>query len=148
MNLKLTIEYDGTDYCGWQAQPNSAAIQDVIEQGLEKILGAKIRLIASGRTDAGVHALGQVANFFYEGEIDLWRLRVFSVRAMAKVEEHPSALRQDDLRRVAVSYGIENHSVCFGHRFSPSLLALFSFSEPDERAGMATLTRILDYLIL
>jgi tRNA pseudouridine38-40 synthase len=75
MNLKLTIEYDGIDYCGWQAQPNGRAIQDVIEQGLEKILGAKIRLTASGRTDAGVHALGQVANFTHDGEIDLWRLQ-------------------------------------------------------------------------
>ena len=75
MNLKLTIEYDGTDYCGWQAQPNGRAVQDVVEQGLEKILGAKIRLTASGRTDAGVHALGQVANFFCEGALDFWRLQ-------------------------------------------------------------------------
>src|SRR3989442_87918 len=75
MNIKLTIEYDGTDYCGWQAQPNGRAIQDVIEQALEKILGVRTRLNASGRTDAGVHALGQVANFFYDGETDLWRLQ-------------------------------------------------------------------------
>ena len=75
MNVKLTIEYDGTEYCGWQAQPNGRAIQDVIEQGLEKILGAKIRLNGSGRTDAGVHAIGQVANFIHEGEIDFFRLQ-------------------------------------------------------------------------
>ena len=75
MNIKLTIEYDGTGYCGWQAQPNGRAIQDVLEQALEKILGAKIRLTASGRTDAGVHALGQVANFIYDGQVDLWRLQ-------------------------------------------------------------------------
>ena len=75
MNTKLTIEYDGTDYCGWQAQPNGRAIQDVLEQALEKILGVKIRLTASGRTDAGVHALGQVANFIYDGQVDLWRLQ-------------------------------------------------------------------------
>ena len=75
MNIKLAIEYDGTDYCGWQVQPNGRAIQEILEQALEKIIGVKIRLNASGRTDAGVHALGQVANFIYAGEIDLWRLQ-------------------------------------------------------------------------
>ncbi len=75
MNIKLTIEYDGTNYCGWQVQPNGRAIQEVLEQAVEKILGVKIRLNASGRTDAGVHALGQVANFFYDGNVDLWRLQ-------------------------------------------------------------------------
>ena len=75
MNIKLTIEYDGTDYCGWQVQPNGRAIQEVLEQALEKILGVKTRLNASGRTDAGVHALGQVANFIYDGQVDLWRLQ-------------------------------------------------------------------------
>jgi tRNA pseudouridine38-40 synthase len=75
MNIKLTIEYDGTDYCGWQAQPNGTSVQQTIEAALEKILGAKIRLNGSGRTDAGVHALGQVANFVCDGEVDLWRLQ-------------------------------------------------------------------------
>lgn len=75
MNIKLTIEYDGTEYCGWQAQPNGTSIQQTVEAALEKILGAKIRLNGSGRTDAGVHALGQVANFVYDGEVDLWRLQ-------------------------------------------------------------------------
>ncbi len=74
MNIKLTIEYDGTNYCGWQIQPNGQTIQQVLEQALEKILGVKIRLNGSGRTDSGVHALGQVANFVYGGDIDLWRL--------------------------------------------------------------------------
>jgi tRNA pseudouridine38-40 synthase len=59
----LTIEYDGTGYHGWQSQKNALAIQDVIEGALKKLTGENIRLIASGRTDAGVHALGQVANF-------------------------------------------------------------------------------------
>jgi tRNA pseudouridine38-40 synthase len=76
MNIKLSIEYDGTDYCGWQAQPNGRSIQEVVEQALGKILGAQIRINGSGRTDSGVHALGQVANFIYDGgDIDLWRLQ-------------------------------------------------------------------------
>jgi tRNA pseudouridine38-40 synthase len=64
-NLKLEIEYEGTNYCGWQVQNSShkKSIQEVIEKTLRRILQEKIRLIASGRTDAGVHALAQVANF-------------------------------------------------------------------------------------
>lgn len=62
-NIRLTIEYDGKDFNGWQKQPNKLNIQGEIEKVLEKITGEEIELIASGRTDAGVHAIGQVANF-------------------------------------------------------------------------------------
>lgn len=62
-NIKLLISYDGTDYHGWQRQPGQRTIQGTIEEALMKILGEKINLQAAGRTDAGVHALGQVANF-------------------------------------------------------------------------------------
>ena len=62
-NIKLTIEYDGKDFNGWQKQPNKLNIQGSIESAIEQITGEKIELYASGRTDAGVHALGQVANF-------------------------------------------------------------------------------------
>jgi tRNA pseudouridine38-40 synthase len=63
-NIKLVIEYDGTHFHGWQVQNhNSRTVQGVIEKALEQIFQKKIRLIGSGRTDSGVHALGQVANF-------------------------------------------------------------------------------------
>ncbi len=62
-NIRLTIQYEGTNYCGWQRQPNGMSIQQRIEEALEPINGAPLRLYGSGRTDAGVHALGQVANF-------------------------------------------------------------------------------------
>ena len=62
-NIKLTIEYDGKDFNGWQKQPNKLNIQGEIERAIESITGEKVELIASGRTDAGVHAIGQVANF-------------------------------------------------------------------------------------
>lgn len=62
-NFRLTIEYDGTRYHGWQVQPNGPSIQQEIESAIETMTQNKIRLLASGRTDAGVHALGQVANF-------------------------------------------------------------------------------------
>ncbi len=62
-NYKLTIKYIGTNYHGWQRQKNQITVQETIEKKLEHLFKEKIRLIASGRTDAGVHALGQVANF-------------------------------------------------------------------------------------
>lgn len=62
-NIKLVIEYDGTNYHGWQVQPNALTIQEVIEKKIEMMTQHRVRLIASGRTDTGVHALGQVANF-------------------------------------------------------------------------------------
>jgi tRNA pseudouridine38-40 synthase len=62
-NIKLLIEYDGTNYHGWQIQPNGLTIQEVIEKKVEVMTGEPVRLIASGRTDAGVHAIGQVAHF-------------------------------------------------------------------------------------
>ena len=62
-NIKLTIEYDGKDFNGWQKQPSKLNIQGTIEQAIGRITGEEIKLDASGRTDAGVHSLGQVANF-------------------------------------------------------------------------------------
>lgn len=62
-NIKLIIEYDGKDFNGWQKQPTKLNIQGEIERAIREITGEEVDLIASGRTDAGVHALGQVANF-------------------------------------------------------------------------------------
>jgi len=58
--LKLTLAYDGTAYAGWQVQPGCRTVQGTLETVLEQITGQRIRVLASGRTDAGVHALGQV----------------------------------------------------------------------------------------
>jgi tRNA pseudouridine38-40 synthase len=61
--VKLTLEYDGTRYVGWQVQPNGLAVQEVVERALATLHEAPRRVTAAGRTDAGVHALGQVASF-------------------------------------------------------------------------------------
>jgi tRNA pseudouridine38-40 synthase len=62
-NFKLTIEYDGTAYCGWQRQAEDPTLQETIEAALSVMTRETIRVIGSGRTDAGVHALGQTAHF-------------------------------------------------------------------------------------
>jgi tRNA pseudouridine38-40 synthase len=59
----LTIEYDGTDYVGWQIQPNGSSIQEMVEHALARLLGESVRVHSSGRTDAGVHARGMVVHF-------------------------------------------------------------------------------------
>lgn len=70
-NIKLTIEYDGKNFAGWQTQPDKESIQGEIERAISEVTGEKVELIGSGRTDAGVHALGQVANFHTESNIDI-----------------------------------------------------------------------------
>ena len=61
--IHLTVEYDGTNYAGWQRQANALAVQQVIEEALTKLTGARVVLHGASRTDAGVHALGQSAHF-------------------------------------------------------------------------------------
>lgn len=63
MRVKLTISYDGTELCGWQVQNNGVSAQGLIEEAIFKATGERVRVTGSGRTDAGVHAAGQVAHF-------------------------------------------------------------------------------------
>jgi tRNA pseudouridine38-40 synthase len=62
-NIKLTIEYDGRGFAGWQVQPRQRTVQGELEKAIHRLTSKKIRLYVAGRTDAGVHAIGQVANF-------------------------------------------------------------------------------------
>ncbi len=83
-NIKLTVEYDGTNYAGWQTQNScqlsgvgckQKTIQETIEKAIKKIIHKKVKLLGSGRTDAGVHAKGQVANFKTDSGITIEKLR-------------------------------------------------------------------------
>ena len=69
-NIRLTIAYQGTNYAGWQVQPNQPSVQGTIEAALNTLTGESIRIHGAGRTDAGVHAIGQVAHFACEEKID------------------------------------------------------------------------------
>lgn len=75
-NIKLTIEYDGKEFNGWQKQPSKLNIQGTIEQAIKTITGEDVDLQASGRTDAGVHALGQVANFKTNSNIPIEKMSI------------------------------------------------------------------------
>ncbi len=101
-NIVLIIAYDGTNYNGFQWQsPPRVAVQNVLEERLEKIFGDKIELAAAGRTDAGVHAFGQVVNFFTDGKIAVEKIPLAAstvlpsdivVREAREVDKNFSAL--------------------------------------------------------
>lgn len=75
-NIKLIIEYDGKPFNGWQKQPEKLNIQGEIERAIEEITGEKVELIASGRTDAGVHSFGQTANFKTNSNIPIEKFAI------------------------------------------------------------------------
>lgn len=75
MNVKLIVEYDGTRYHGWQTQANLETIQETLERAISTFLSTPTKITGSGRTDAGVHALGQVVNFHCEREDTPYRIR-------------------------------------------------------------------------
>ena len=68
-SYQIIVEYDGTEYVGWQIQKNGLSVQEVIQKTLAKVLKQKITLYGSGRTDSGVHAIGQSAHFILKKEI-------------------------------------------------------------------------------
>jgi len=68
-NIKLTIEYDGTNYHGWQQQVNAITVQETVKKAIDKLTGEDCKLTGASRTDEGVHAVGQVANFVTESNI-------------------------------------------------------------------------------
>ena len=74
-NIRLRLAYDGTGYVGWQVQPNGTSVQSCLESAIEQLTGTTTRVTAAGRTDSGVHALGQVANFSTESQIPIDNIR-------------------------------------------------------------------------
>ena len=97
-NYKITIAYDGTRYGGWQVQPNATSIQEVIQQTLGVFLRQNVKLIGSGRTDAGVHAMGQVANFHVNDVIDEYRF-IRSANGLL-----PKDIRINSIEKVPVEF--------------------------------------------
>ena len=147
MNIKLTLEYDGTDYHGWQVQPNGKTIQEVLEHALGEILQEKVRLHGSGRTDAGVHAMGQVANLVCSRDIDLWKLqrglngltsRDIVVKKAETVSDSFDARR--DARKRVYEYRIWNHPwpSVFHRRFA------YHVHYPLKRSAMEESIRVLE----
>lgn len=73
-NIRLVVSYDGTAYHGWQVQPNAISVQEILQKAIDKVVNEPAKIYGGARTDAGVHALGQVINFSSESGIDLTAL--------------------------------------------------------------------------
>ncbi len=118
-NIKLTIEYDGTDFCGWQKQVGLRTVEGVLNNALSVVLNEEVSIIGSGRTDAKVHALGQVANFKSETQIALDRfsraVNSYLPRdvAILSAEEVPMEFHSRyEPKRKTYIYKVQNGSVC------------------------------------
>ena len=87
MRYKVILAYDGRNYAGFQSQKNATAIQDIVEGAIERVFSEKIRIIMSSRTDAGVHAYGQVFHFDTDKEKDEGKLK-FSLNSLLPDDIH------------------------------------------------------------
>ena len=106
---KLTIEYDGTEFSGWQRQANGASIQQALEEALLALTGESLAVHGAGRTDAGVHALGQVAHVDLKRDWRGWRLREainahLAPQPIAVIEAEPAADDFDARRRAVMRH--------------------------------------------
>lgn len=137
-NLKLTIAYDGTDFAGWQIQPDLPTIQGVLASAIGRLTGEKVLPQGSGRTDAGVHALAQVATFATESVIPANNFLVAlndvlpaSVRVLAAEEVGPEFHARTSARAKTYRYRIYREAIC------PPFLGRFVWHYPyplDETA--------------
>jgi tRNA pseudouridine38-40 synthase len=132
-NIRLILSYDGTGFSGWQYQPNTRTVQGVLEEALEVILAGPVRVGGSGRTDAGVHALGQAANFRTASRIECGQLHRGLNALMAPdvrvltVEEVPDSF---DARRSA-AFRIYRYVIYTGPVISP-FLGRYAWHFPAE----------------
>lgn len=126
--IRLDISYDGTEFGGWQQQANARTVQECLEQALEKLCGRHIAIVGAGRTDSGVHALGQVASFPFEGTMPLSAfkhglhtflpndVRIVDATEIPIIdEERPFNARRDAVSKVYEYY------LLLGEAFSPIL---------------------------
>lgn len=125
-NIRLDIEYDGTDYSGWQVQNNAVTIQGKIEEAIEKVTGQKAPLHAAGRTDAGVHALGQVANFRidhylppekYRDAINYYLPKTILITGSTEVPDDFHARKSARSRHYRYMIGLQKSALYFNHRW-------------------------------
>lgn len=124
-NYKLIIQYDGSNYSGWQIQENALTVQQNIVDAIKIIIKEDVNLIGSGRTDAGVHALGQVANFRCNQELDLYKFQYslnsvlpqdISIKQIIKVDDSFHA--RFDAKKRSYIYLITDQKNPFFYKYS------------------------------
>jgi tRNA pseudouridine38-40 synthase len=130
-NLKMVLAYDGTDFCGWQVQPDAQSIQGTLSQAIGRITGEKVLPQGSGRTDAGVHALAQVASFTTESPIPAENLGKAlndilpaSIRVLEVMEKPAEFHARKSAQAKTYRYRIYRDTIC------PPFLARYAWHYP------------------
>src|SRR6476660_4205429 len=130
-NFKLVVAYDGTGFCGWQIQPEAPSIQGSLASAIGRITGEKTLPQGSGRTDAGVHALAQVATFALESPIPAENLRKAlndvlpkSIRILSVEEASPDFHARKSATAKTYRYRIYRDDIC------PPFLARYVYHYP------------------
>jgi len=124
-NYKLVIQYDGTEFSGWQIQNKASTIQGVLEEKINMLVKQKVNIIGSGRTDTGVHALGQVANFKIDQKLDLNKFTYSlnsvlpkSISVIDSREVHPEFHSRFDAKKRSYFYMFSNIKSPFYFNYS------------------------------
>ncbi len=139
--IKLLLEYDGTDYKGWQIQKTGLTIQGILEEKIVKITGKKSGVIGASRTDAGVHALGQVAAFRTETNLPTERIKGAlnallpqNIRIIDVSEVDNSFHPRNDVRRKSYFYIISNQKKpsAFVHKYAVTVRQFLDFKSIVE----------------
>lgn len=146
MNVKILLEYDGTAYSGWQRQKNALSIQEVLETAISSITDENIHVIGSGRTDAGVHALGQVANFKTNTRIPIEKLPYAINSKLPKdiVVKHAEKVPEDFHARFSAKSKIYTYTI-YNSQFPSPLLRNYSYfcSKPLDINAMKRAAQVL-----
>lgn len=123
MNIKLIIEYDGVCYHGWQSQKNAVTVQDELEKAIYEVTGEQIRVIGCSRTDAGVHALGQVANFHTDARIpgDRYAYALNRILPESMVIKHSEEV-PDNFHSRFDAIGKKYRYILYNSRFNSALM--------------------------
>jgi tRNA pseudouridine38-40 synthase len=119
-NIRATVAYDGTAFSGWQVQKNARTVQGVIEEALQRMHGHSVRIQGAGRTDAGVHASGQVGNFFTD--LDSIPGRTWAVAVNSYL---PHDVRLLDSQEVAATFNAKTSAVqrVYAYHLLPAVVA-------------------------
>jgi len=144
-NIKLVLEYDGADFCGWQVQPGMRTVQGTVQESLKVFLGEEVSLTAAARTDSGVHALGQVANFHTGSTMALPRMEraLNSILppdvAVRKLEEVPPEFNaRFDARSKLYRYAISFRKRALGRAYSWHVRYNLDLGRMERAAGLLT----------
>lgn len=145
--LKITLAYDGSEFCGWQVQPDCASIQGTLASAIERITGERVLPQGSGRTDAGVHALGQVASCSIVSPIPSENL------VIALNDVLPKSIRVTDVKEVPSDFHARKSARAKTYRYliyrahiCPPFLARYVYHHPyplDEPAMIAAAEQLI-----